>query len=306
MAIPRVAIGPKPGRFAVAAVEKGGGTVVDIGDQPEVVVWLDAADASGLAAALQTAPQAKWVQLPFAGVERFVEAGVLTPDRTWTSAKGAYGRPVAEHAFTLALAGLRLLPTRIRARSWGTPAGTSLYDQKVTILGGGGITQFLLEQLAPFGVEATVVRRQADPVPGAARTVTTSELHDVLPGALVVFLALALSPATTGIIGAPELELMDERAWLVNVARGRHVKTDDLVAALTSGSIAGAALDVTDPEPLPDGHPLWDLPNCIITPHTADTIEMIRPLLGERIRENVERYAAGQELVGLVDAEAGY
>jgi phosphoglycerate dehydrogenase-like enzyme len=306
MAIPRVAIGPKPGRFAVAAVEKGGGTVVDIGDQPDVVVWLDAADASGLAAALQMAPQAKWVQLPFAGVEKFVEAGVLTPDRTWTSAKGAYGRPVAEHALTLALAGLRLLPTRIQARSWGTPAGTSLYDQKVTILGGGGITHFLLEQLAPFGVEATVVRRQAEPVPGAARTVTMSELHEVLPEALVVFLALALSPTTTGIIGAPELDLMDGGAWLVNVARGRHVKTDDLVAALGSGSIAGAALDVTDPEPLPDGHPLWDMPNCIITPHTADTIEMIRPLLGERIRENVERYAAGQELIGLVDVETGY
>jgi phosphoglycerate dehydrogenase-like enzyme len=133
-----------------------------------------------------------------------------------------------------------------------------------------------------------------------------SELHEVLPGALVVFLALALSPATTGIIGAPELELMDERAWLVNVARGRHVKTHELATALGAGSIAGAALDVTDPEPLPDGHPLWDLPNCIITPHTADTIEMIRPLLGERIRENVERYAAGRELVGLVDVEAGY
>jgi len=176
----------------------------------------------------------------------------------------------------------------------------------VTILGGGGITHFLLEHLAPFGVEATVVRRQVEPVPGAARTVTMSELHEVLPGALVVFLALALSPSTTGIIGAPELEIMDEGAWLVNVARGRHVDTDALVAALTSGSIAGAALDVTEPEPLPDGHPLWELPNCIITPHTADTIEMIRPLLGERIRANVERYAAGRELIGLVDPVEGY
>jgi phosphoglycerate dehydrogenase-like enzyme len=84
------------------------------------------------------------------------------------------------------------------------------------------------------------------------------------------------------------------------------VKTDALVAALTSGSIAGAALDVTDPEPLPDGHPLWDLSNCIITPHTADTIEMIRPLLAERIRENVVRFAAGRELIGRVDPDAGY
>ncbi len=82
--------------------------------------------------------------------------------------------------------------------------------------------------------------------------------------------------------------------------------TDALVAALTAGSIAGAALDVTDPEPLPDGHPLWDIENCIITPHTADTIDMVIPLLAERIRTNVGRFAAGEELVGLVDPDAGY
>lgn len=143
-------------------------------------------------------------------------------------------------------------------------------------------------------------------MPGASRTVALAELHDALAGSLVVFLALALSPETTGIVGAAALDHMDERAWLVNVARGRHVETDALVEALARGSIAGAALDVTDPEPLPDGHPLWGLPNCIITPHTADTPEMIRPLLAERIRTNVVRFAAGDELVGLVDPRAGY
>jgi len=143
-------------------------------------------------------------------------------------------------------------------------------------------------------------------VVGAARTVQVERLHEVLAGSLLVVLALALTPATRGIIGADELALMDERAWLVNVARGPHVDTDALVAALRSGSIAGAALDVTDPEPLPDGHPLWDLANCIITPHTADTIEMVMPLLADRIRTNVSRFAAGTTLVGLVDPDAGY
>ena len=99
---------------------------------------------------------------------------------------------------------------------------------------------------------------------------------------------------------------MDERAWLVNVARGRHVDTGALVAALRAGSVAGAALDVTDPEPLPDGHPLWELPTCIITPHTADTIEMVVPLLAERIATNVARFASGEVLVGQVDPAAGY
>jgi phosphoglycerate dehydrogenase-like enzyme len=141
---------------------------------------------------------------------------------------------------------------------------------------------------------------------GAADVLSVEGLHDALPGALVVFLALALTPETTGIIGATELAAMDEAAWLVNVARGPHVVTADLVEALDSESIGGAALDVTDPEPLPDGHPLWGRQNCIITPHTADTIEMVVPLLAARIRTNVERLTAGEPMVGLVDPEAGY
>jgi phosphoglycerate dehydrogenase-like enzyme len=244
--------------------------------------------------------------MPFAGVEKVAEFGLLDHDRIWTCAKGSYAEPVAEHALTLALAGLRHIPARSLAHSWGIPAGTSLYDQKVTILGGGGITSVLLEQLAPFRVEATVVRRNPEPLSGAARTVTVDALHDVLPGSLVVVLALALTPQTERIIGAEELELMDGTAWLINVARGRHVDTDALVSALRADSIAGAALDVTDPEPLPDGHPLWGLPNCLITPHTADTIDMVMPLLAERIRINVTRFAAGEGLVGLVDPDAGY
>jgi phosphoglycerate dehydrogenase-like enzyme len=108
------------------------------------------------------------------------------------------------------------------------------------------------------------------------------------------------------IVSDQELDLMGESTWLVNVARGRHVDTDALVRALRERRIGGAALDVTDPEPLPDGHPLWSLPNCIVTPHTADTEEMTQPLLAARIRDNVERFASGLPLVGIVDTAAGY
>ncbi len=160
--------------------------------------------------------------------------------------------------------------------------------------------------LAPFGVHVTVVRRGADPVEGAERTLPTAELHEALRQAQVVFIALALTPETERVISAPELALMRKDAWLVNVARGRHVDTAALVSALEEDRIGGAALDVTDPEPLPDGHPLWSLPNCLVTPHTADTIEMTRPLFAERVRENVERFAAGQPLLGRVDTAAGY
>ncbi len=306
MSSPRIAVGPRQESFATDAVAAGGGTLVDVADGPEGLVWLDPYDVAGLAEHLTRAPSARWVQLPFAGIEPVAEYGLLDHDHVWTCAKGSYAEPVAEHALCLALAGLRHLQTRVVARSWGRAAGTSLYDQRVTILGGGGIATSLLGLLAPLRVEATVVRRTDDPVAGAARTVTVDRLHAVLPGSLVVFLALALTPETIHIIGAPELALMDETAWLVNVARGRHVDPDALAAALRAGKIAGAALDVTEPEPLPDGHPLWDEPNCIITPHTADTIEMVRPLLADRIRTNVTRLAAGEPLVGLVDPSAGY
>ncbi len=306
MSSPRVAVGPLPSSFATDAVDAGGGTLVGIDQDPDALVWLDPADVQGLADQLSLAPSVRWVQLPFAGVERVLAFGLFDHDHVWTCAKGSYAEPVAEHALMLALAGLRHMPTRIAARSWGIPAGTSLFDQRVTLLGGGGITSVLLEQLAPFRVDSTVVRRKAEPLAGATRTVPVADLHEALAGSLVVFVALALTPETTGIIGAPELALMDENAWLVNVARGPHVDTDALVKALKEGTIAGAALDVTDPEPLPDGHPLWDLPNCIITPHTADTIEMVMPLLADRIRTNVARFAAGDELVGLVDPDAGY
>ena len=168
------------------------------------------------------------------------------------------------------------------------------------------MTEELLRLLAPYRVRATVVRRRPDPVPGAVRTVPNAALHSVLPGALVVFLALALTPETIGIIGAAELGLMDRRAHLVNVARGRHVHTDALADALAAGSLAGAGLDVTEPEPLPDGHRLWAEPRCIITPHTADTIEMIRPLLARRITANVRHFVAGEALEGVVDPASGY
>jgi phosphoglycerate dehydrogenase-like enzyme len=303
---PRIAIGPKFSEPIAEAVRAGGGEPAEVGSSADAIVWMNPSDVDGLTQALQTASSARWVQLPMAGVERVAAAGLLDTKRTWTSAKGSYAEPVAEHALALALAGLRLLGRRATARSWGKPAGQTLYDEPVTILGAGGITDSLLGLLAPFRVRATVVRRRADPVPGAARTLPTGRLHEALSDARVVFLALALTPGTDQIIGAAELAAMPGDSWLVNIARGRHVDTDALVAALKDGAIGGAALDVTDPEPLPDGHPLWELENCLITPHTANTSEMATPLLAHRITDNVARFAAGRPLAGLVDAEAGY
>ncbi|RPI07403.1 MAG: hydroxyacid dehydrogenase, partial [Actinobacteria bacterium] len=214
--------------------------------------------------------------------------------------------PVAELALALGLAGLRGLATFGRATRWEAPGGTNLQGGRVTILGGGGITEVLLRLLAPFDAHVTVVRNRVRPMDGADVVVEGEHIHDALPGADLVVVALALTPDTEGIIGRDELRLMERHSWLVNVARGRHVVTDDLVKALEDGEIGGAALDVTEPEPLPDGHPLWTTANCIITPHVGNTPEMARPLLAERITTNVRRFAHGEQLIGPIDLELGY
>lgn len=303
---PRIAVGPGPADWAAEAIRRGGGEVVTLDRNPVGLVWTGGAATQSLREVLTAHPGISWVQLPQAGVEEVAEAGVIDRQRQWTSAKGAYAEPVAEHALALLLAGLRQLPRRARARSWGEPAGISLFDQPVTVIGGGGIATALLRLLEPFRVQVTVVRQRPEPVAGATRTVGDDRLREALAGARAVVLVLALTPRTRKLISHAELAAMERDAWLVNVARGPVVDTGALLDALRSGQIGGAALDVTDPEPLPAGHPLWDLPNCLITPHTADTEEMTRPLLADRIAENVRRLAAGQELVGQVDPDLGY
>ena len=300
----RISVGPRPADWAADAIRRGGGEPVTLDQDPVGLVWTDGAAMDALRAALT--PGISWVQLPQAGVERVFQAGVIDHARRWTSAKGAYADPVAEHALALVLAGLRLLKVRARASSWGEQGGVSLFGQSVTVVGGGGIATVLLRLLEPFGTPVTVVRRQVLPLPGAARTLRPDRLAEALAGARAVVLTPALTPQTRGMIGPAELAAMEPYGWLVNVGRGGLVDTGALVRALRDGQIGGAALDVTDPEPLPDGHPLWDLPNCLITPHTADTEEMTRPLLAGRIAENVRRLTAGQELIGQVDPDLGY
>lgn len=288
------------------AVAAAGARLVAPGPETEALLWFGG-ELADLRAALASAPGTRWVQLPSAGVDSYADDGLLeAPGITWTSAKGSFARPVAEHALALTLATLRHLPERARARSWGESAGTSLFGADVLVLGAGGIARTFLDLLAPFGTRNVVVRRRAEPVPGAERTVTTDHLHEELARADVVMVAAALTTQTRALLGAAELAVMKPGAVLVNIARGGLVDTDALVAALASGHLGGAALDVTDPEPLPDGHPLWDLPTALITPHTADTAEMVAPLIRARVEENLGRFVAGRTLEGVVDPAAGY
>jgi phosphoglycerate dehydrogenase-like enzyme len=184
--------------------------------------------------------------------------------------------------------------------------GRSLYGLEVLIVGAGGIAAELIRLLAVFDVNITVVRRSSAPLAGAARTVAAAEFSSVLPSADVVIIAAASTGETARLVGAAELHLMKKTAVLVNVARGALVDTDALTTALGEGALAGAGLDVTDPEPLPDGHPLWNEARCLITSHAADTPEMTEPLLANRVRLNVEAFLGHGQFVGVVDPVAGY
>ena len=301
----RIAIAPETSPAWITDAVIAGGGIPSDPSEATAAVWTAARDADGLRAFLEAHDHLEWVQVPFAGVERFLP--VIDDSRIWTCGKGVYAEPVAEHALALALAGLRNVAEYARAKTWTGPVGRNLLGASVTIVGGGGITESLIRLLTPFRCNVTVVRRTVEHLEGADIVVGTDHLVDALVGADVVFLALSLTPETVGLIGRPEFELMESHAWIINVARGGHIVMDDLVWALQNGIIGGAAIDVTDPaEPLPDDHPLWGFSNCIITPHVGNTPEMAVPLLSERITTNVQRYIAGDELIGLVDVCHGY
>jgi phosphoglycerate dehydrogenase-like enzyme len=303
---PAIAVEPQGTRDYIRdAVRRGGAEVVPV-ESAQALVWTDTDAPEALKELLAEHRGITWVQLPWAGVEPYADAGVFDDDHLWTSGKGVYAEPVAEHALALTLAGMRELPRFAQEISWSAQAGISLIGGRMTIFGAGGITTELLRLLAPFHCSVTVVRRHPEPMPGVDRVLPFEHRYEALKGADVIVLALALTPETRGVISRVEFELMEPHAWLVNVARGAHVVTEDLVVALREDVIGGAALDVTDPEPLPDGHPLWRLPNCLITPHTANTEDMAQPLLSARIAENVRRFAANEELIGVVDPKLGY
>ncbi len=241
-----VALEPKQFPAYVEAIESSGGKVSPLNRDVKALVWTDYGDPEGLRTAIEKNPQLEWVQLPFAGVDAF--AAILDAPVTFTSAKRSYSEPVAEHALMLAMALGRILPKRVKAQSWGEKYADSLYEEQVAIIGGGGIAQELVKLLAPFRAKVTVVRKR----PGdefdshmVASVVGFEKLDEVLARSKFVFLACALTPETRFLFDSNRFKKMLPGAYLVNVARGEVVNQDDLLAALDSGLLAGAATDVT-------------------------------------------------------------
>jgi len=297
---PAIHIGPSEDAKLAAAVRAGGADVAPL-EGADAVVWF-----GGPGELPELPASVRWVQLPAAGVESWMERVRSAPEVTWTSAAGAYATDVAEHALALLLAGVRGLARYARAASWDPQDDRLLEGSEVAIVGAGGIGRALIELLRPHDVEILAVTRRGIDVAGADRTLGAERLHDVWGMADHVVIGAPATDATRRLVGARELARMKPHSWIVNIARGSLIDTDALVAALQEERIGGAALDVTDPEPLPDGHPLWSSPRAIITPHVANPYSAQMRKLGERVRENVARFAAGEPLLAPVEQDRGY
>ena len=223
-----------------------------------------------------------------------------------TTASGAFGETIAEHAIGMLLALCRRLPAYARQGNWNdlgserrVAGGTAL------IFGAGDLGGCIARRLQAFGVKTFGVCRRISPGrPGFDRLVRLDEAETLLPAADFVLGAMPQSPETAGWLSAERLALLPQDAVVVNVGRGSFLDADALARELQNGHLFGAGLDVTDPEPLPAAHPLWSLPNCILTPHVAGVSFGHLPQTEERIwricAENLERYAAGNPLRNLV------
>ena len=270
-------------------------------------------------AVYEAAPRLRWVQAGSAGVEDYPLETFRERGITLTNAKVIYGIQLADHAMALILAFSRQLPFLFRAQQrqdWVSrdqyPSG-ELDGQVILILGLGGTGLELARRAKAFGMRVLATRRRTAPgAPRPGRPDFVDEihppeaLHDLLPRADWVVVCLPLVPETRDVIGARELRLMKKSAYLINVTRGGIVETMALVAALSAGRIAGAGLDVTEPEPLPPGNALWSMENVIITPHAAGHSPAAPERMAALLCENVRRFAAGRDLLNVVDLELGY
>lgn len=308
-----VSMEPFTTEMFVDAVVQGGGSLQPLDETTRGLLWVSPSGAEALQQILDRYPGIEWIQLPWAGVDAFapVLAGIAARSQesrpVVTSAKGAYSEPVAEHALALLLGTMRELPRKARDAHWQAErTGLSLFGRHIVLLGAGGVARAFLDLVAPFRPRVTVVRRSDGEVPGATATVSPEHLLEVLPDADAVVVAAAATRETAHVIGERELALMPAHAVLVNIARGSLVDADAVLDAVSTGNLFGAGLDVMDPEPFPNDHPIWREKRIVITSHSADTPPMTVPLLARRISANVASYVGGNPLVGVVDVEAGY
>ncbi len=296
-------VGPVDVEEVSEAVVRGGGTLSSLEDA-NAIVWTG--DGPSTANPEYFHDGIEWVQVDSAGVDHWFASGLLGRDRTWTSARGRYAPAVAEHAVLLLLAACRRVTELARASTWIVPDNERIAGKTIGIVGAGAIGRETIARLRPFGVRILGVAQPDDPDSGADETFTPDEVDTVIERSDLIVLGVPLTPSTRHLVNAERLRLLGPNGWLVNVSRGPVVDTDALVEALEGGIVGGACLDVTDPEPLPDGHPLWQMPNVLITHHSANTERMLMDAYTCLVEDNVRRFAAGEPLESTVDMDKGY
>ena len=296
---------PKPKDEPIAALEAKGHTHVGLEDNPDIVVF-----GGGPEDFPDELPgSVKVVQIIYAGVENLqdVIAKHSKNGVRFANAGGLYDDTVAESTLALLLA----VEHRLKAvtEQWNN---TQLFEEKqylfdnkkLALIGAGGIGKTLIRFLEPFGMEVTAVNRSGNPVEGADRTVTLSDEvwaeHDYF------VLLTPLTEETRHMVNAETIAKMRDSAVIVNVGRGPLVDTEALTQALGSGTLRGAGLDVTEPEPLPADHELWGLDNCVITPHVANIPRFTLRRIGGLAAKNWELFEAGETMSTEVDVKTGY
>ena len=263
---------------------------------------------------LAAAPRLRWIHSPAAGIGGMLYAEMLARPIVLTNSRGLSSETIAEHVLAVTLAMFRRLPEAFRsqaARQWaqneiGAAGNRQIAGARVLVVGLGAIGTAVARRMALLGARVTGLRRRSTVVVEGVDVLRIDRLHDSLPGAAVVVIAAPHTQETRNLIGARELNAMSSDAILVNVSRGPLVDESALIEALRAGTIGGAALDVFVDEPLPPESPFWTLPNVLITPHTSAVRSDYWDVATALFAENLRRFEAGEELVNLVDKEAGY
>ncbi len=259
-------------------------------------------------------PQLKWCHSSSAGVNNFIATGAFgNGDRILTNSSGAYGRAISEHIIMVTLLLLRRMTEYseiIAAREWKQNLHIrSIYGSNIAIVGTGNLGSTAAEKFKGLGAGSVIgfsrSGKAGEPFDEVYRI---DEFENRIGKADVVVMCVPDTPMTHGLLSAKRIAALPETAFVVNVGRGVTIDQDALVKALNEGKIAGAALDVAVPEPLPADHPLWTARNCIITPHSSGDmgLQYSIDVTVEIFCENLRRYAEGAELVNVVDCDAGY
>lgn len=313
MVIPEVA-GPQ--MAAVAAAARAAGvesvTVEFKAEQIAAIVDADIAFGGITEEVFSYARRLRWIQSVGAGVDRYLTPAFVESDVILTSEKGLVGTHLAEHAFALLLALSRGIATAIRAERWDARFGIRAAARELTgatmgVIGMGGTGVEVARRAQAFGMR--VIATDPEPVarPPFVEAIWPPErFHELLHQSEVVVITCPLTEQTRAMFNDAAFAAMPERALLINVSRGEVMAHDALVHALASGAIAGAGLDVTPTEPLPDDSPLWRMPNVVISFHTAGASPERGDRIVGRFQRNLAHFLADEPLEGVIDKRKGY